>query len=266
MIAAPACTRTITSERAVTPARERTSTTRIMAIARERLLLAAYIALTCASPDEDSAATEKPALVSALAIVTNAQIQKSRRFPGLLIVFMLPHRYSEFAIADQRLAVKQLSRRPLLCRYQIELAERLLIKECPFLTISAAPVSMTTRNAEEIARPDAFGTGIIPVEIRTAYDDKQYVRRMRVHPRVESGTELRKPAERSLGGIAPRDIARDPRHQRGVFDGPGTCENDAGTLILVCDHDRRRQRRSDGDCSERPHALHLTPRLMVGCG
>src|SRR6267143_6789392 len=101
MIAAPACTRTITSERAVSPARERMSTTRIMAIARERLLLAAYIALTCASPDEDSAATENPALVSVLAIVTNAQIQKSRRCPGLLIVFMLPRRYREFAIAAQ---------------------------------------------------------------------------------------------------------------------------------------------------------------------
>src|SRR6266404_4534049 len=99
MIASPACTRAITSERAVSPARERISTTRIMAIARERLLLAAYIALTCASPDEDSAATEKPALVSALAIVTNAQIQKRRRFPGLLMVFMLPHGYREFVIA-----------------------------------------------------------------------------------------------------------------------------------------------------------------------
>jgi hypothetical protein len=73
-----------------------------MAIARERLLLAAYIALTCASPDEDSAAIEKLALVSALAIVTNAQIQKSRRFPRLLIVFMLARRYRGFAIAAQR--------------------------------------------------------------------------------------------------------------------------------------------------------------------
>src|SRR6266498_1991546 len=102
MIASPACTRAMTNERAVSPARERISTTRIMAIARERLLLAAYIALTCASSDEDSAATEKPALVSALAIVTNAQIQKSRRFPGLLIVFMLPRRYREFAMAAQQ--------------------------------------------------------------------------------------------------------------------------------------------------------------------
>jgi hypothetical protein len=31
--------------------------------------------------------------------VTNAQIHKSRRFPGLLIVFMLPRRYREFASA-----------------------------------------------------------------------------------------------------------------------------------------------------------------------
>src|SRR3979409_999669 len=103
MIASPACTRTITSESAVSPARERTSTTRIMAIARERLLLAAYIALTCASPDEDSAAKEKPALVSALAIVPNAQIKKSRRFPGLLIVFMLARRHCRPTFEAERL-------------------------------------------------------------------------------------------------------------------------------------------------------------------
>src|SRR6266853_2334672 len=109
---------------------------------------------------------------------------------------------------------------PLLHGDQIKLAERLLIKQRPFLTISAAPVFMTTRNSEEIARADAFGTGIIPVQVGAAQDDEQHVRRMRVHPRVESGTELRKPSEWSLGGIAPRDIARDPRDQRGVFDRP----------------------------------------------
>src|SRR2546422_6519910 len=106
---------------------------------------------------------------------------------------------------------------PLLHGDQIKLAERLLIKQRPFLTISAAPVFMTTRNSEEIARADAFGTGIIPVQVGAAQDDEQHVRRMRVHPRVESGTELRKHSEWSLGGIAPRDIARDPRNQRGVF-------------------------------------------------
>src|SRR5438105_11424176 len=53
----------------------------------------------------------------------------------------------------------------LLHRDQIKLAERLLIKQRPFLAISAAPVFMTTRNSDEIARADAFGTGIIPVQI-----------------------------------------------------------------------------------------------------
>src|SRR6267142_154823 len=87
------CTMAMMNATAMRPVRERASTTTTLASANERLLLAAYIALTCASPDEDSAATEKPALVSALAIVTNAQIQKSRRFAGLLIVFMLARRY-----------------------------------------------------------------------------------------------------------------------------------------------------------------------------
>src|SRR5213594_681958 len=53
----------------------------------------------------------------------------------------------------------------LLHRDQIKLAERLLIKQRPFLAISAAPVFMTTRNSDEIARADAFGTGIIPVQV-----------------------------------------------------------------------------------------------------
>src|SRR3989442_1618276 len=53
----------------------------------------------------------------------------------------------------------------LLHRDQIKLAERLLIKQRPFLAISAAPVFVTTRNSDEIARADAFGTGIIPVQI-----------------------------------------------------------------------------------------------------
>jgi len=53
----------------------------------------------------------------------------------------------------------------LLHRDQIKLAERLLIKQRAFLAISAAPVFMTTRNSDEIARADAFGTGIIPVQI-----------------------------------------------------------------------------------------------------
>jgi hypothetical protein len=44
------------------------------------LRLAAYIALTCASPAEESAAIEKPALVDALAIVTKPQSQKRRDF------------------------------------------------------------------------------------------------------------------------------------------------------------------------------------------
>jgi hypothetical protein len=36
--------------------------------------------LTCASPDDDSAATEKPTLVNALSMVTNAQRQFKRDF------------------------------------------------------------------------------------------------------------------------------------------------------------------------------------------
>src|SRR2546430_12033630 len=43
----------------------------------------------------------------------------------------------------------------LLHRDQIKLAERLLIKEGPFLGISTAPVFVTARNAHEIARADA---------------------------------------------------------------------------------------------------------------
>src|SRR5437870_11811718 len=56
------------------------NTTTTLASANERLLLAAYIALTCASPDDDSAATEKPTLVNALPMVTNAQSQNKRDF------------------------------------------------------------------------------------------------------------------------------------------------------------------------------------------
>src|SRR5467141_112485 len=99
----------------------------------------------------------------------------------------------------------------LLHRDQIKLAERLLIKEGPFLGISAAPVFVTTRNSDEIAWADALGTGIVAVQISAAQDDKQHVRRMRVHPCIESGTEPRKPSERTLGGIAPGHVARDPR-------------------------------------------------------
>ena len=51
-----------------------------LASARERLRLAAYIALTWASPAEESAAIEKPTLVNALAIVTKPQSQKRRDF------------------------------------------------------------------------------------------------------------------------------------------------------------------------------------------
>src|SRR2546427_514211 len=99
----------------------------------------------------------------------------------------------------------------LLHRDQIKLAERLLIKQRPFLAISAAPVFVTTRNSDEIARADAFGTGIIPVQIGATQNDKQHVRRMRVHPCIVSRTKLRKPPERSLGRIAPGHVAPDPR-------------------------------------------------------
>jgi len=58
------------------PVRERASTTATLASAKERLRLAAYMALTCASPAEESAAIEKPALVNALAIVTKPQSQR----------------------------------------------------------------------------------------------------------------------------------------------------------------------------------------------
>src|SRR5207302_977998 len=92
---------------------------------------------------------------------------------------------------------------PLLRRNQVKLAERLLIKQCPFLAISAAPVFVTTRNPNEVAWPDTFGTGIVPVQIGATQDDHEHIRRMRVHPRIESRTEFRKPPERSLGGIAP---------------------------------------------------------------
>jgi predicted negative regulator of RcsB-dependent stress response len=61
------------------PERERARTTTTLAAANERLRLAAYMALTCASPEENSAAMEKPALVKALPIVTKAQSQKKRR-------------------------------------------------------------------------------------------------------------------------------------------------------------------------------------------
>jgi hypothetical protein len=65
------------------PARERTSTTTTLASAKERLRLAAYIALTCALPAEESAAIANPALVNAFAIVTKPQSQKRRDFIDL---------------------------------------------------------------------------------------------------------------------------------------------------------------------------------------
>src|SRR2546422_3389451 len=95
------------------------------------------------------------------------------------------------------------SEAPLLRRNQIKLAERLLIKQCPFLAISAAPVFVTTRNPDKIARRDTFGSCIVPVQIGATQDDNQHICRMRVHTCIESGTELRKPPERSLDGIAP---------------------------------------------------------------
>ena len=74
------CTMAMTNATAMCPMRERANTTTTLASANERLLLAAYIALTCASPDDDSAATEKPTLVNALPMVTNAQSQNKRAF------------------------------------------------------------------------------------------------------------------------------------------------------------------------------------------
>src|SRR5213594_3638996 len=53
----------------------------------------------------------------------------------------------------------------LLHRDQIKLAERLLIKERPFLGIATAPVFVTARNSHEIARADALGTCIVSVEV-----------------------------------------------------------------------------------------------------
>src|SRR5438270_8562475 len=64
------CTMAMTNATAMSPVRERASTTTTLASANERLLLAAYIALTRASPDDDSAATEKPTLVNTLPMVT----------------------------------------------------------------------------------------------------------------------------------------------------------------------------------------------------
>jgi hypothetical protein len=66
----------MTAAKAMSPLRERWNTTKMLTNARERLRLAAYMALTCASPDAFKAAMEKPALVNALATVMNAQIQK----------------------------------------------------------------------------------------------------------------------------------------------------------------------------------------------
>src|SRR5207302_8868502 len=74
------CTMAMTNATTMSPERDRLSTTTTLASANERLLLAAYIALTCASPDDDSAATEKPTLVNALPMVTSAQSQNKRVF------------------------------------------------------------------------------------------------------------------------------------------------------------------------------------------
>src|SRR5437764_583923 len=95
------------------------------------------------------------------------------------------------------------SEAPLLRRNQIKLAERLLIKQCPFLAISAAPVFVTTRNPDEIARPDTFGTCIVPVQIGATQDDNQHIGRVRVHPCIESRTALRKPPNGPLG-VSPQ--------------------------------------------------------------
>src|SRR5258707_14239037 len=78
--ASTACTTAMTNATVKSPVRERASTTTTLESAKERLRLATYMALTCASPAEESAAIEKPALVNALAIVTKAQSQKRRDF------------------------------------------------------------------------------------------------------------------------------------------------------------------------------------------
>src|SRR5438552_14794154 len=78
--ASTAWTRAIINAIVKSPVRERASTTTTLASAKERLRLAAYMALTCASPAEESAAIEKPALVNALAIVAKPQSQKRRDF------------------------------------------------------------------------------------------------------------------------------------------------------------------------------------------
>src|SRR5438094_3103890 len=57
------------------------------------------------------------------------------------------------------------NRPPLLCWYQIELAERLLIEKCPFFTVSTAPVLVAPRDPEEIARTNTLGASIVPVEV-----------------------------------------------------------------------------------------------------
>src|SRR5438552_9177830 len=57
------------------------------------------------------------------------------------------------------------NRPPLLCWYQIELAERLLIEKCPFFTVSAAPVLVAPRDPEKIARTNTLGASIVRVEV-----------------------------------------------------------------------------------------------------
>src|SRR5438445_11669662 len=57
------------------------------------------------------------------------------------------------------------SKTRLLHRDQIKLAERLLIKQRHFLSISAAPVIRTTRNSDQISRAHAFAPGITPVSL-----------------------------------------------------------------------------------------------------
>jgi hypothetical protein len=66
----------MTADKAMSPVRERRNTTTMLTNAKDTLRLAAYMALTYASPDAFKAAMEKPALVSALATVMNAQTQK----------------------------------------------------------------------------------------------------------------------------------------------------------------------------------------------
>src|SRR5579864_1905017 len=91
----------------------------------------------------------------------------------------------------------------LFGRNQIELARRLFVKQGAFLLISAAPVFVSSRHSQEVARADALLARFVLVEICTLYPDNPHIIGVGMYASIVSRHKLAECTVGTGGGIAP---------------------------------------------------------------